>query len=169
MIADSTLDLIMLRYLQPFLRENVLDLIIDLKLRGKEPAAIVSRIWDMFVRAGRSARRTEPLIDPSGDFVPHRFGSVERETTGTNRSQRRARGVTTGCSTNSCIRIFSLRRLQASSSSERSSAHSIVTDAHKISSLHARERGEFRERSCHQPPSCHATCLTSSEVAMPQR
>jgi hypothetical protein len=68
-------DVIMLRYLQPFLREDVLDLIIDQKLRGKDSSAIVSRVWDVFVRAQRSARRTEPMIDRSGTFVPDRIGA----------------------------------------------------------------------------------------------
>lgn len=73
--AGMVIDLVMLRYLEPFLRKDVLDLIMDARLRGGSSDAIVERIWDVFVRSRRSVHPVEPLIDPSGGrFTPDRIG-----------------------------------------------------------------------------------------------
>ncbi|WP_372523373.1 TIGR00180 family glycosyltransferase [Sulfuricaulis sp.] len=72
--AGMVIDLVMLRYLDPFLRSDVLDLIIDDRLRGKGSDAIVNHLWDVFVRPPRSANPAEPLIDAAGRFTPERIG-----------------------------------------------------------------------------------------------
>ncbi len=72
--AGTVIDLVMLRYLDPFLRSDVLDLIIDDRLRGKDSDAIVDHLWDVFVRSRRSTHPVEPLIDAAGQFTPERIG-----------------------------------------------------------------------------------------------
>jgi glycosyltransferase domain-containing protein len=74
--TGMVIDLVMLRYLDPFLRSDVLDLIVDDRLCGKEPTAIVDRIWDVFVRtSNRTVHSVVPLIDPdNGQFTPERIG-----------------------------------------------------------------------------------------------
>src|SRR6202165_4427458 len=73
--AGKTIDLIFLRYLEAFLRHDVLDLMLDLSMRGQESAIIYPSVWDVFVRSGRPSRPIEPLLDTRGRFNPQHFGA----------------------------------------------------------------------------------------------
>jgi hypothetical protein len=69
------IDLIMLRYLAPFLRSDVLDLVIDSRSSGDSPEETINRIWNVFVRTpDRTVHQVVPLIDPKcGLFAPKRM------------------------------------------------------------------------------------------------
>lgn len=74
--TGMVIDLVMLRYLEPFLRKDVLDRIIEARLRGKSSETIVEQIWAVYVRSRRWAHPFEPLIDPKdGQFTPDRMGA----------------------------------------------------------------------------------------------
>lgn len=73
--SKKALDLIFLRYVQPFLRPEVLDVMLDLTVRGSDSAAIVTKVWDVFVRSTRTSHPVEPLLDSRGAFVPTQMGS----------------------------------------------------------------------------------------------
>jgi glycosyltransferase domain-containing protein len=72
--AVKTMDLVFLRYLEPFLRHDVLDLMLDLNMRGEDSNAIVDRVWDVFVRSRRTDHPVEPLLDARGAFSPATMG-----------------------------------------------------------------------------------------------
>ncbi len=71
----KVIDLMLLRYLEPFLRHDVLDTMLDLSMRGQDSAAIVTKIWDTYVRTARPSHPDEPLLDSSGGYSPGRLGS----------------------------------------------------------------------------------------------
>jgi hypothetical protein len=73
--ADKIIDLVLLRYLQPFLRHDVLDLIIDMTVRGQDADAITKRIWDVFVGSTRARHPVEAMLDPRGHYSPDRIGA----------------------------------------------------------------------------------------------
>src|SRR5258706_13167534 len=73
--VDKTLDLIFLRYLEAFLRHDILDVMLDMSMKGEESGAIYERVWDVFVRAGHPRWPLEPLLDAQGRFAPERFGN----------------------------------------------------------------------------------------------
>lgn len=74
--AGMVIDLVMLKYLDPFLRSDVLDLIINARLRGAGSDAIVDKIWRLFVKTPRWDNLNVPLIEPStGRFTPNRMGA----------------------------------------------------------------------------------------------
>ncbi len=70
--AAEVLDLVFLRYLAPFLRADVIDLIIADRLRGESPGATLERLRDVFVRTpNRTQHPIEPLTGPEGtEFAP---------------------------------------------------------------------------------------------------
>jgi hypothetical protein len=68
----AVVDLILLRYLEPFLRSDVMDLIMDDRLRGLDAGATVAHLKDVFVRSVRGEHGTEPLSDGQA-FGPDRF------------------------------------------------------------------------------------------------
>jgi glycosyltransferase domain-containing protein len=68
--AEAVVDLIFLRYLGPFLRADVVDLIIDDRLRGFGAPAIVDHLWNVFVRSKRAKHPVRSLIDSKGRFAP---------------------------------------------------------------------------------------------------
>jgi glycosyltransferase domain-containing protein len=70
--TQALLDLIFLQYLKPFLRPDVLDLIIADRLKGWDAKATTAHLWDVFVRSERGAHPVEPLTD-GGQFNPERF------------------------------------------------------------------------------------------------
>ena len=70
-----SVDLILLRYLQPYLRPDVLDVMIDMSVQGRDAGAIVGKVWDVFVRGQRRTYAVEPLLDDKGAFLPDRFGA----------------------------------------------------------------------------------------------
>ena len=70
-MAGDVLDLVMMRYLGPFLRADVIDLILDGVSKGEKSDNIVNRIWDVFVRTpNRTVHPTEPLSACTGRFAP---------------------------------------------------------------------------------------------------
>jgi hypothetical protein len=71
----KVVDLIFLRYLEPFLRHDVLDLMLDMSMGGEAPSALVTKVWDTFVRAPRPSPPVEPLLDAHSAFSPSRVGS----------------------------------------------------------------------------------------------
>lgn len=73
--VEKTIDLIFLRYLEAFLRHDVLDLMLDMSMSGQQPGAIYTRVWDIFVRGGDAKRPLKPLLDNRGRFIPERFGN----------------------------------------------------------------------------------------------
>jgi glycosyltransferase domain-containing protein len=72
----KTIDLVFLRYLEPYLRNDVLDLMLDSSMRGLESGAIVKKVWDVFVRTKRTGHPVEPLLDSRGAFVPAKIGAA---------------------------------------------------------------------------------------------
>jgi glycosyltransferase domain-containing protein len=74
--AAKSIDLIFLRYLAPFLRHDMLDLMLDMSMRGEESATIYRKAWDVFVRMPRGGRPAEPLVDSAGRYSPKRLGSA---------------------------------------------------------------------------------------------
>jgi len=73
--AIKTIDLVFLRYLEPFLRHDVLDLMLDLNMRGQDSGAIVKKVWDVFVRTPRASHPVARLLDPRGGFSPTKMGA----------------------------------------------------------------------------------------------
>ena len=69
---STVLDLIFLGYLQPFLRPDVLDLLIADRLQGQDAEATAAHLWSVFVRSERAPHPLEPLMD-GGKFSPDRF------------------------------------------------------------------------------------------------
>ena len=94
--VTKTVDLVFLRYLEPYLRHDVLDLILDSSMRGLDSGAIVKKVWDVFVRTRRTSHPVEPLLDSRGGFVPTKIGAGRphdykwdcRRWDGTDRSYR---------------------------------------------------------------------------------
>jgi glycosyltransferase domain-containing protein len=94
--AIRTIDLVFLRYLEPYLGHDVLDLMLDLNMRGVDSGAIVKKVWDVFVRSNRTSHPVEPLLDSRGGFVPTKIGAGRprdykwdgRRWDGTDRSYR---------------------------------------------------------------------------------
>ena len=68
----TVIDVIFLRYLQPFLRPAVLDLIITDRLKGMDSQSTAAHLWRIFVGHGRKRHSTDALTD-SGHFNPDRF------------------------------------------------------------------------------------------------
>lgn len=78
---ETILDLIFLRYLGPFLRFDVLGLIIDDRLKGMSTRAVVEHLWDVFVRSTRATHRIEPLTGrDGGGFAPDLFKEEDTHT-----------------------------------------------------------------------------------------
>jgi glycosyltransferase domain-containing protein len=73
--AGRSIDLILLRYLEPYLRKDVLDAMIDMSVEGRGADEIVAKVWDVFVRGQRRTYAVEPLLDADGAFLPDRFGA----------------------------------------------------------------------------------------------
>ncbi len=72
----TTLDLIFMRYLVPYLRADVVDLIITDRLKGMAPPAAFDHVWHVFVRRILNQPRhpAEPLMGPDGaGFAPDLF------------------------------------------------------------------------------------------------
>jgi glycosyltransferase domain-containing protein len=74
--AGPILDLIFLRYLVPFLRADVVDLIMADRLKGMAPPAAFEHVWHVFVRRILNQPRhpAEPLMGSGGaGFAPDQF------------------------------------------------------------------------------------------------
>jgi hypothetical protein len=68
----AVVDLIFLRYLEPFLRADVLDLILDDRLQGLDADATAAHLTNVFVRSVRAPHNVEALADGQA-FAPDRF------------------------------------------------------------------------------------------------
>jgi glycosyltransferase domain-containing protein len=73
------LDLIFLRYLEPFLRSDVVDLIVTDRLAGMDPMDGVEHLWDVFVRcSNRTQHPLEALTGRNGaSFGPDLFTTAD--------------------------------------------------------------------------------------------
>jgi len=70
--TGEVLDLMFLRYLAPYLRTDVMDLIIADRLRGESPKATAEHLWNVYVRTGdRTVHPIEALAGRDGEgFAP---------------------------------------------------------------------------------------------------
>jgi len=72
--VTTVLDLVFLRYLAPFLRADVVDLIIEDRLKGIDPDAVVEHLWRVFVRnTERAMHPVLPLSERRTGFGPAAF------------------------------------------------------------------------------------------------
>jgi len=68
----TVLDVTFLEYLEPFLRPDVLDLIISDRLQGCDGRATAAHLWSVFVHSNRASNPLTPLID-GRHFTPNRY------------------------------------------------------------------------------------------------
>jgi hypothetical protein len=64
-VADLSglVDLVFLRYLGPFLRSDVLDMVLDDRMKGLTPDATIEHLWDVFVRPAPRVNRVSRLME----------------------------------------------------------------------------------------------------------
>jgi len=68
----TVVDVTFLEYLEPFLRPDVLDLIISDRLQGWDGKATTAHLWSVFARSNHAPNPLTPLID-GRHFTPDRY------------------------------------------------------------------------------------------------